>query len=290
MMGIVELWLLFVAYSFFGWLFETVYCSLSERRVVYLGYLNGPWCPIYGAGSVLVTLVSSASARIPDGVSAAALSIADMAMAVVGTSMPLPLAASLTAKALVVRQALVGSPIAIGLASMVGCGILEYVTSWAMERAYHMRWWDYTGRIGSINGRVCLASLLLFFWGSIGIAFVFNPPLSGAISSVMPEARLAAAGATVALFLADVAVTRLGLCRFRNKVDDVCAQMTELMRDAAAGSERLARLEGLRASFVRTLNAQERRIVVSFPSLRAMPARLVRRVRSLVSTEQDPRA
>jgi uncharacterized membrane protein len=37
-----------------GWVWETVYCSIVERRPVRRGFLFGPACPIYGTGAVAV--------------------------------------------------------------------------------------------------------------------------------------------------------------------------------------------------------------------------------------------
>ena len=43
----------FILYSVLGWGYETVLCSVRERTFVNRGFLNGPYCPIYGIGSVL---------------------------------------------------------------------------------------------------------------------------------------------------------------------------------------------------------------------------------------------
>jgi uncharacterized membrane protein len=48
-MLISELFLWFLFYSFLGWLYESVVCSLCEkRRLINRGFLFGPYCPIYG--------------------------------------------------------------------------------------------------------------------------------------------------------------------------------------------------------------------------------------------------
>lgn len=54
--SISELFLYFTLYSFLGWLMETCYCSICERRLVPRGFLYGPVCPIYGTGVVLMLL------------------------------------------------------------------------------------------------------------------------------------------------------------------------------------------------------------------------------------------
>ena len=48
------LFLYFIIYSFLGWLLETVYCSVRERRFVARGFLYGPICPIYGVGVLMM--------------------------------------------------------------------------------------------------------------------------------------------------------------------------------------------------------------------------------------------
>ena len=46
--------LLFFIYSFLGWVCETIYCSVGSRHFVNRGFLNGPLCPVYGFGALIV--------------------------------------------------------------------------------------------------------------------------------------------------------------------------------------------------------------------------------------------
>lgn len=43
----------FMLYSVFGWMYETVFCSIRRGVLVKRGFLYGPYCPIYGCGAVL---------------------------------------------------------------------------------------------------------------------------------------------------------------------------------------------------------------------------------------------
>ncbi|MCI2086288.1 MAG: putative ABC transporter permease [Olsenella sp.] len=52
--GLSVLMLSMTIISIGGWVWETVYCSLVERRPVPRGFLFGPACPIYGTGAVAV--------------------------------------------------------------------------------------------------------------------------------------------------------------------------------------------------------------------------------------------
>ena len=49
------LWCFFI-FAFLGWCGEVVYAAAQERRFVNRGFLNGPLCPIYGFGVVLIDL------------------------------------------------------------------------------------------------------------------------------------------------------------------------------------------------------------------------------------------
>jgi len=57
--------LLFFSMSMMGWLMEVI-CKLIEfRRFINRGFLLGPYCPIYGFGAVLITLLLSRHADEP---------------------------------------------------------------------------------------------------------------------------------------------------------------------------------------------------------------------------------
>ncbi|MCI6737850.1 MAG: hypothetical protein MR593_07020 [Intestinibacter sp.] len=46
--------LYFFIYSFLGWLCESIYCSCLQKKIVNRGFLNGPICPVYGVGALIV--------------------------------------------------------------------------------------------------------------------------------------------------------------------------------------------------------------------------------------------
>lgn len=47
------LWIFFI-YAFLGWCTEVSYAATKTGKFVNRGFLNGPWCPIYGFGVVIV--------------------------------------------------------------------------------------------------------------------------------------------------------------------------------------------------------------------------------------------
>lgn len=54
----IELYFLwFLLYSFIGWVYESMLYTVRQRKFINRGFLNGPYCPIYGTGAVLNLLI-----------------------------------------------------------------------------------------------------------------------------------------------------------------------------------------------------------------------------------------
>lgn len=52
-----ELVWIFIVYAFIGWCTEVSYATLDTGKFVNRGFLNGPYCPIYGVGVVIVVAI-----------------------------------------------------------------------------------------------------------------------------------------------------------------------------------------------------------------------------------------
>lgn len=62
--------------------------------------------------------------------------------------------------------------------SIIVCSILEYSTSFLMEKMFKARWWDYSEYRFNLNGRICANTMIPF--GILGVLVVYflNPFLS----------------------------------------------------------------------------------------------------------------
>lgn len=65
--------------------------------------------------------------------------------------------------------------LAVFLKSILVCSILEYFTSYLMEKLFHARWWDYSKNKYNINGRICLETMLPFGILSTLVIYVVHP-------------------------------------------------------------------------------------------------------------------
>lgn len=114
--------LLFIIYSMIGWTIEVLLQFIEKKRLINRGFLIGPYCPIYGFGAVVMTLILD---KYQDNLI-----------------------------------------ILFGM-SMLICTVLEYLTSYIMEKLFKARWWDYSQKKFNLNGRVCLENSVLFGLGGV---------------------------------------------------------------------------------------------------------------------------
>lgn len=52
--SLAYVFLVFLIYSFLGYLCEIIFCSINQKKIVNRGFLFGPYCPIYGVGSIFI--------------------------------------------------------------------------------------------------------------------------------------------------------------------------------------------------------------------------------------------
>lgn len=66
-------------------------------------------------------------------------------------------------------------PIVVFVMAVVVCSILEYLTSYIMEKVFNNRWWDYSDMKFNINGRICLEFASAFGFGALLMMYLINP-------------------------------------------------------------------------------------------------------------------
>ena len=55
----LDLFFKFFIYSFIGWVIETIYVSVKQKKLANRGFLIGPYCPIYGISAILMINILS---------------------------------------------------------------------------------------------------------------------------------------------------------------------------------------------------------------------------------------
>ena len=108
-------------------------------------------------------------------------------------------------------------------ASMLFGTIVEYISSWILEKLFHTRWWDYSRYKFNIHGRVCLLNSLLF--GVLGVVIIhFIQPYVMKFLSFFSDFVLTLSADIIALALAvDLLITVRRLVDFSVSVERIKA-------------------------------------------------------------------
>ena len=242
--------LLLMTYSIIGWCGEMVYCSICQRKLCEKrGFLNGPVCPIYGHGALVVLLCLHGGCK---------------------------------------------NPLLTFLLGAVLTSLVEYITSFAMEKLFHMRWWDYSQYKFHLNGRVCLLNSTLFGLASVFLCHFANPPITAWLAGLLASgAAVPLSLILLAVYLTDIVLSVRGAIQLGGRLARLHAiygELSEKLESMTAearqtvhtkleerGGELTARLEAVRQEAqqkLRTLYDRqslfERRLLRSFPTMRSI--------------------
>lgn len=113
------------------------------------------------------------------------------------------------------------------LAGMTICGVLEYVTSWMMEKRYHARWWDYSTRPLNINGRVWIGNLILFGMASVVIMYGLYPLIRMFLDAIDIHTKWSLTVFIIILMGSDGLASRYAMHLIRDEIDGSAPDDTE---------------------------------------------------------------
>lgn len=142
-------------------------------------------------------------------------------------------------------------PVALFSMAILICGILEYATSYIMEKLFHARWWDYSENKYNINGRVCLETIIPF--GILGLILIYlvNPFIFDNLSKVPENILNIIAIAVLVLFIADNLVSlkvisnvRSATTKFdkenpKDNTEEISQKVKEFLKDKSILNRRL---------------------------------------------------
>lgn len=112
--------------------------------------------------------------------------------------------------------------------------VLEYITSWYLQKVYHRLWWDYSDKPFNIHGRVCLLNSTMYGLAGLAITFGAQPILDRMVSRIpFPVLCLIMAVFTV-FFATDVFTTLLEMQTHKKALESL---HTHIQSALSAGLE-----------------------------------------------------
>ena len=141
--------LFFFFFSIIGWLWEVFYFIVIKGQFVNRGFLRGPWLPIYGFACALLILFTKSKKL----------------------------------------RKLLNSPMLTFIFITIFCTILEYITSYVIEKYTGIRYWDYSKLFMNINGRVCLRNSVFFGVGGSLCIYIIGPSFARNVEKIPKKVR-----------------------------------------------------------------------------------------------------
>ncbi len=173
-----EILFLFMVYAIIGWLWETPYVSLSQKKYINRGFLRGPYIPIYGL-SCLTIILSMGMFNTFNGNSILIIIVQILYISVISA-------------------------------------VWEYSTSWGLEVLFKTRWWDYSNRKFNLNGRIALDYTILFGMGGYLLWRFINPIFENIYSSLPSNVLVGFLMLFYTIFIIDNIYTFRDLFKLRN--------------------------------------------------------------------------
>ena len=146
--------------------------------------------------------------------------------------------------------------------SMITCGILEYLTSYVMEKLFHARWWDYSRRKYNINGRICLETLVPFGLLGLTIMYITNPIILNALQSIPDNILNVIAIVLFVMFTIDGIVSL-------KVVSNVRATSTKLNKEAKT-MDNTEEITAKVKEILRNKSVLNRRLINAYPNLQTV--------------------
>ena len=88
--------------------------------------------------------------------------------------------------------------------TMFTCSLLEYITSYLMEKIFKLRWWDYSQMRFNINGRICLETMTPFsILGVLAIKYA-TPFFLNEINILSTNTNLIISIILISIFIIDI--------------------------------------------------------------------------------------
>ena len=213
--------ILFMIYSVIGWFIEVIGKLITEHRFINRGFFIGPYCPIYGWGGLLMTLLF---------------------------------------------KRYLEDPVVLFILIVLLCSLLEYLTSYFMEKVFKLRWWDYNHFKFNINGRICLETMIPFGFGGLLVMYVLSPFFLGLLENMNSPLLYSLAGVLFVVYFVDSILSEriiLDICKIGFDLDDSIVKKYKNVKD---NTEMIK--EYVASKILESKNYLHERLIKAFPNFK----------------------
>lgn len=122
------------------------------------------------------------------------------------------------------------SIILIFLFGMTGATLLEYFTGYAMEKIFHVKYWDYTYEPLNLDGYICIGCSLM--WGALSVLLVkvIHKPVENVILNIKHIHLMIADIMFLVYFVWDIVISARQAFDLRKIIDEQLLQNEKVLR------------------------------------------------------------
>ena len=143
-------------------------------------------------------------------------------------------------------------PLTLFCMAVLICSILEYSTSYFMEKFFHTRWWDYTEQKFNLNGRICLETMIPFGLLAMLAIYILTPFFLSVIN-LLPDISIELLAIILfVVFILDSIVSTNIIFSFKDTIKNIEKDATEEIS------------KKVRSTFV-TKGSLNKRLIKAFP-------------------------
>ena len=160
--------------------------------------------------------------------------------------------------------------IAVFFLGMIFTSILEYLTSFLLEKLFDAKWWDYSKMKFNINGRICLLNSLEFAFLGVVLTYIVHPTISNLILKIPIDLVQLISFSLITIMAIDVGFTISTLLNLKEKLITLKESAEKLMekntlQEKLSENYLYTQLSELRKNLATKGNFQIKRILEAFP-------------------------
>ena len=180
------------------------------------------------------------------------------------------------------------APLIIFISSSIIASIVEYIGSWALEKLFAVKLWDYSNKRWNINGRICIRNSTLFGLMGLIAVYLVEEPFQEFLYKLPFSVRRITSLILLALFSIDFILSTMKMSSFKNALHEISKKAIAL-RDKRRylTSAFRDKLDSDFASYVERVRRRHRRIIKSFPGATSRFDGIDESIKTLIAKERE---
>lgn len=149
--------------------------------------------------------------------------------------------------------------------------LLEYVTSYVLEKIFNATWWDYSHLPFNLQGRICLINSILFALLSMFLIYMIHPQIINFVDLISVKLRPYIALSLLIVMIADLVSTLYTIISLKEKLGelaDIGESIEDKKTNRTQNSEIVKQLQQIKLNIMNRTSIYHQRLIEAFPSLK----------------------